>query len=103
MILKQIHRHSEWVIFGAGLLLLGLMNPESVGKSLCLFDLIGFEYCPGEGLGHSIAYTFRGDIPAAMESHLAGPLAVVVLGLRILYIWKEMITSQLMDKKEQHG
>lgn len=101
--MNQIHRHSEWVIFGAGLLLLGLMNPDSVGTSLCMFDLIGLEYCPGEGLGHSISYTFRGDFTAALESHLAGPLAVVVLGLRILYIWKEMITSQLTEKKEQHG
>lgn len=100
---KQLHKHLEWFTFGAGLLFLGLMNPETTGVSLCLFDFVGIDVCPGEGLGHSIAYTLRGDITAALQSHLAGPLAVVVLGLRILFIWKEIITPKLTEKKKHHG
>lgn len=103
MLTKIIHRHSEWLVFSIGLLLLAIMNPGDAGVSLCLFEWLGIEYCPGEGLGHSISYTFRGDISAAFEAHLAGPAAVLILILRIVFIWKNMITFKLTDNKEHHG
>jgi hypothetical protein len=102
--MKFVHKHLEWIVFSVGLILLGTMNPEVSGTSFCVFDLLGFSFCPGEGLGHSIAYTFRGDFSSAFHAHLAGPAAVVILLLRILYIWKNLYhQSKLTDKEEQYG
>lgn len=102
--MKFIHKHLEWIVFSAGLILLGLMNPEISGTSFCLFDLLGFNFCPGDGLGHSIAYTFRGDFSSAFKAHFAGPVAVIILMLRILYIWKNLYHQSKLTKKEaQNG
>ncbi|MEX0608232.1 MAG: DUF2752 domain-containing protein [Balneolaceae bacterium] len=70
------------------------MDPATTGTSFCLFDLAGVSFCPGEGLGHSVAYTFRGDLSSAFQAHLAGPVAVFILTFRILHIWKKLITNK---------
>lgn len=99
-----IRKHLEWFVFSAGLVLLALMSPENTGTSLCFFDWIGIDYCPGEGLGHSVSYTFRGNFEAALQAHFAGPAAVFILSGRIIYIWKELYQeSKLTTNKEQHG
>src|SRR6056297_247774 len=103
MNMKILHNHSEWLVFSLGLVLLAMMSPENSGHSLCLFEWVGIDFCPGDGLGHSISYTFRGNIQAALESHFAGPAAVVILILRIVFIWKDMIKSKLTANKEYYG
>ncbi|MDZ7806811.1 MAG: DUF2752 domain-containing protein [Gracilimonas sp.] len=103
MNIKTIQKHSEWLAFSFGLLLLALMSPDDAGISLCLFEWVGLDFCPGEGLGHSISYTFRGNMSSALEAHIAGPAAVLILILRIVFIWKNMITTKLTEKKEYHG
>lgn len=83
-------KYFEVLAFSAGLLLLALMNPEGNHSiSFCLFDLIGIPYCPGEGLGHSISYFFRGHISSSLEANLLGPLAIFIIGRRIFHLlWK---------------
>lgn len=103
MVKKVVQKHSEWVIFSLGLILLALMSPDNTDASLCLFEWLGVEFCPGDGLGHSISYTFRGNIRAALDAHLAGPAAVLIITLRIVSIWKDMIIYKLTEKKETHG
>ncbi|HET8866360.1 MAG TPA: DUF2752 domain-containing protein [Gracilimonas sp.] len=98
--MKFIHKHLEWVVFSTGLILLGLMSPEYTGTSLCLFDLAGIDFCPGEGLGHSIAYTFRGDLSSAMNAHFAGPLAVLILSGRVFYLWHRIYNQSKTNEKE---
>lgn len=89
------YRHFEWVAFTAGLLLMALMNPYGAqGPSWCLFEQAGVPFCPGEGLGHSIAFTVRGDLSRAMEAHIAGPLALLVLGARIVYLIRKNLNRQ---------
>lgn len=87
-IMKFIKAHSEWLVFFIGLVLMAFMDPSTKGFSFCLLDMAGAPYCPGEGLGHSIAYFVRGDLEASLSANLFGPVAVVVLSLRILKIWK---------------
>lgn len=88
----MIKKHIEWVVFSCGLLALAFMNPDlNTGTSFCFFDWIGIEFCPGRGLGHSIAYTFRGEFTKAFNAHLMGPIAVIVLSLRILHIWSSLL------------
>lgn len=82
-------KYFEIVAFSLGLLLLAFMNPETaVGAGLCPIENLGFTYCPGDGLGHSISYTFQGDISNALQSNILGPLAIVILGGRISFLLK---------------
>lgn len=102
--MKVIHKHLEWMVFSAGLLALALMDPQNAGVSFCLFDLVGINFCPGEGLGHSIAYTFKGELNSAMNAHFAGPLAILILGARITYLWQRLYTqSKLTKGTKNHG
>lgn len=101
--MRFIHRHLEWMAFSIGLILLAIMSPDNSGHTLCLFDLVGIDFCPGDGLGHSIAYTFRGDFSSAMQAHIAGPAAVLILSSRIIHLWRIRIKEYLSTKKEHHG
>ncbi|MFV1885542.1 MAG: DUF2752 domain-containing protein [Balneola sp.] len=100
--MKFINRHSEWMVFLLGLILMASMNPYTNGASLCLLDVLGFAYCPGEGLGHSIAFLFRGEIKLALDANLMGPLVVVGLSVRILTIWKDLLKKQTVDLQEKY-
>ncbi len=92
--MKKIRPHIEWMAFFFGLILMATLNPYIEGTSFCIYELAGITFCPGDGLGHSIAFLFRGEFSEAMEANLFGPLAVLVLSLRILSIWKRMIVDK---------
>jgi len=100
--MKVINRHLEWVILLTGLVLMAFLNPYSTETSWCLIDLLGFSYCPGAGLGHSIAFLFRGEIINSLEANLIGPIAVVVLSLRVINIWKNLIVTHKSDLMENY-
>lgn len=90
----------EIAAFSLGLLLLALMDPEiTSGPGLCLLENTGFAYCPGDGLGHSISYLFRGKFYSAMHSNILGPFAIVIIGGRIGYLIRKNIFNH--DKSNQ--
>ncbi|MEX0647859.1 MAG: DUF2752 domain-containing protein [Balneolaceae bacterium] len=80
--------HFEWVALASGLLLMALLDPSDSASSLCPLDRIGFEFCPGEGLGRSIAYGFRGDFHSSLQAHPAGLPAIVIILGRIVSIFR---------------
>ncbi|NGP87893.1 DUF2752 domain-containing protein [Fodinibius halophilus] len=83
----------EIAAFTAGLLLLAFMDPEIAnGPGLCVFEQLGISFCPGDGLGHSIAYTFDGNIDNAMQSNILGPFAIIILIGRIGYLIYTKVT-----------
>ena len=92
--MKKIRPHIEWVAFITGLVLMATMDPLSTGSSLCFFEFIGIDFCPGEGLGHSIAWLFRGEFNNAVNANLFGIPAVLILSLRILQIWKDLFINK---------
>jgi hypothetical protein len=55
-------------------------DPRAEGlTTLCLLHHLGFEFCPGCGLGHAVAFLARGDVQASLAAH---PLGIpVVAGL----------------------
>ncbi|MEO8109690.1 MAG: DUF2752 domain-containing protein [Ginsengibacter sp.] len=70
-----------WVI---ALLLLAFMKPDlDAHYSFCILKFIGFERCPGCGLGHSISYIFHGDIRRSFAAHPLGIFALIVILARI--------------------
>ena len=96
--MKTRHLHIEWIVFVIGLLHLSTMSTQNTSHTLCMFEWIGFKYCLGEGLGHSIAYVFQGDIKSSIQANFMGPVAVFVLSFRILSIWTKLL-SNYKDQK----
>lgn len=95
-----IKKHIEWIAFLFGLILMASMDPYSQGVDLCLFDALGLSFCPGDGLGHSIAFLFRGELINSVQANLMGPFAVVVLSIRIFSIWKDLFINRNKDLTE---
>lgn len=93
--------HFEWIALLTGLVLMGLMNPHvDNGVSFCLFEMANLNFCPGEGVGHSIAYTFRGELGEAVQAHPFGPAAVLILSGRIFYLWKRVFIRNKNNSEE---
>ncbi|HEY0653066.1 MAG TPA: DUF2752 domain-containing protein [Chryseosolibacter sp.] len=78
----------------AGLFLLAIINPQSETHiTICPFANLGFEFCPGCGLGRSIAFLFRGEFLQSFQSHPLGFFAVIILSYRIFQLLKQHIKS----------
>lgn len=70
----------EAFIWLSALLLLALSNPYIHHYTLCPLDNLGFDYCPGCGLGRSIGFLFRLDFVSSFFSH---PLGIPVTAFLI--------------------
>jgi len=82
----------EAMFWIAGLVLVAWPDPASApGITLCplahLGDLLGFAFCPGCGLGRSVAWLVRGDLSASLATHPLGIPAVVILGSHAVRLW----------------
>lgn len=78
-----------WVL-GVGLL--GLMDPEGNHLfSFCPFSWALDNFCPGCGLGHAIAFLFRGELTASWESHPLGVPALAILVYRCGHLLRQHI------------
>jgi hypothetical protein len=82
-----------WII---GLTALALYEPTQTHISLCPFHYIGFDFCPGCGLGRSISFFFHGEIIQSLTTHPLGIFAVITLSSRIVQLSKQHL-------KKSHG
>lgn len=80
--------HCEWIMLAGALLAMVLLNPYEISKTLCLFDLAGISFCPGEGLGRSIALMARGEFAESFKMHPLGIPGTAILVHRIYSIFK---------------
>lgn len=74
-----------WIIV---LVYLALINPAESHFSFCLFNQLGFTWCPGCGIGHSISYLLHGDIIKSFHTHWLGTFALIVIVYRVLQLIK---------------
>lgn len=75
----------ELIIWIGGLTALAFTNPDSTGHfTLCPFKNLGFHFCPGCGLGHSISLIFHGRFVDSFSAHPLGFLALIILFSRII-------------------
>jgi len=95
---KFMKIHFEWVVLAGGLFLLAIMSPYDNGQSFCLIELAGYDFCPGKGLGHSIAFFFRGEFQNSFHAHFMGPPAILILSFRILFLLKQNLTYKKKKK-----
>jgi hypothetical protein len=87
-IFRFIRRHLEAFIWIAALVALAFTDPMGTHYSLCPLHNMGFDWCPGCGLGHSISWLFRGDIVESFHAHPLGIPAVFIIILRIITIFR---------------
>jgi hypothetical protein len=85
--LKRIN--IELIFWIAGLIYLAFMNPSESHFSLCPIKNLGFSFCPGCGLGHSISYLFHGQIYESLHHHPLGVFALGVILWRIFQLIKK--------------
>lgn len=84
MIKRFLIRYFELLFWAAALIALALSNPAEPSQySLCPLKLMGITWCPGCGIGHAIAWLFRGDIKSSFHAHWLGLPALIIIGYRI--------------------
>jgi putative copper export protein len=75
-----------WI--GALLYLAFVHTPGETHFTICPINNLGFDFCPGCGLGNSISLIFQGEIYNSFLSHPLGLLALTVLIIRIIQLIK---------------
>lgn len=74
----------EALLWIAAFLLLAIVDlSASSHVSICPMSNMGFDFCPGCGLGRSISLLFRGEFVRSFQMHPLGFFAVLVLSMRI--------------------
>ncbi len=69
-------------------------NPEAdVHYTVCPVALMGFEFCPGCGLGRSISAIFHGNLMLSWEFHWFGGPALVIILYRFYILTRKYYQS----------
>ena len=68
--------------------LIFINSPEISHFTICPIANLGFDFCPGCGLGNSISYLFRGNLQASFNSHPLGIFAFFIVVNRIISLIK---------------
>ncbi len=89
-----VKHNFEAFVWLLALILLAFMVPDNSGPSLFVFHHLGIESCPGCGLGHSISSALHGDFEQSFRLHPLGIIAIVVLVLRIVNVFKSYYKYQ---------
>jgi hypothetical protein len=83
---RSFFLHFEWIALASALILASTIVPGTDEPTFCLFSRAGVEFCPGCGLGRSMALAFRGQLTASLYMHPAGILAIFIILYRIVSI-----------------
>ncbi|MBI2430015.1 MAG: DUF2752 domain-containing protein [Ignavibacteriales bacterium] len=84
--MKKIFKQNlEVLIWIVALAALAVIDPVTVQQfSLCPLHNLGFEQCPGCGLGRSVSHALHGNLSASFSMHILGMPALFVLLHRIV-------------------
>lgn len=94
----------EALLWTAGLVYLVTINPYQVQKfTLCPFHNLGIGFCPGCGLGRSIAFLFHGDLVQSIITHPLGIIAFIIITLRIFKLTYRSFKNYLTTKEVLYG
>ena len=70
-----------------GLIILFFSYPADHGHfTLCIFHHLGFESCPGCGIGRSIGSLMHGDLHSSLANHKLGIIALPFIIARIIQL-----------------
>ncbi|MEO6490806.1 MAG: DUF2752 domain-containing protein [Ferruginibacter sp.] len=82
-VMRFILNNFELLFWITALILLYGMNTDTGKNSFCIFNLIGFTWCPGCGIGHSIQSALHLQFMTSIDQHPLGILAVIIILYRI--------------------
>ena len=99
-IYRLLRDNMEAIIWLTALIILAFSAPWNQHHSLCIFNNLGFKYCPGCGLGHSISYFFRGDIVTSFNTHPLGIPAVGMLLFRSVHLLNKSLKKYKLNIKK---
>lgn len=91
----------ELIFWCIGLAGLWWMDPARDHIGLCPLYHLGIAWCPGCGLGRSIAFLMKGDLSASWNLHPLGGFALLVISSRIFEISRKNLNFFMV--KEQLG
>ncbi|MBK7098552.1 MAG: DUF2752 domain-containing protein [Sphingobacteriales bacterium] len=94
---RIIKQYTEPLIWLGALVLLFFMNVENSGTSLCILKALGFNWCPGCGLGHSIHHALHLNFQQSLQAHWLGIPATLVL------FYQSVKSIYLTNKTFQYG
>lgn len=80
---KYWQQYFELTIWIAALTVLFFMKIDTHSPSLCLFRFLGFQHCPGCGLGHAISAALHLHFAASLQYHPLGIVAIIIILNRI--------------------
>ena len=84
----------ELIIWTGGMVWLAFfVNPDHITWSLCPLKNLGFEHCPGCGLGRSVSYLLHGEFEESFQVHPLGGFALIMLTYRIIQLARLEITE----------
>ncbi|MEP6737250.1 MAG: DUF2752 domain-containing protein [Chryseolinea sp.] len=78
----------EAIFWATCLCLLALLDPKQTQLSICPLAYMGFDFCPGCGLGRSISLLLHGEFMASIKMHPLGIFGFIVLVHRIFQLIK---------------
>ena len=85
----MLRENTELLFWIIGLVLLFFMNTQAPEQSLCFFRFIGFEKCPGCGLGHAINEALHFHLVQSFHEHFMGIPAIIIILHRIINLSKK--------------
>jgi len=81
---------SFWI---SAFILLFFLEPTAEHFTLCPISNLGFSFCPGCGLGHSIHYALWFNFSESFSHHPLGIIAVIIIFSRIIRLITNLLKS----------
>jgi hypothetical protein len=91
----------ELVFWTTALVLLASSDPHVYHFTLCPLASLGITWCPGCGLGRSIASLFHGDVSASFARHWFGIPALLLIAHRIYQLSKQLFSKEINLKLKE--
>lgn len=95
-ILSYTWHRKEALIWLAALVYLAAGDPHQHHYTLCPLSNLGFDYCPGCGLGRSIMHAFHLNLKASFLCHPLGIPAIILIALRIARVIRHKEPEKLI-------
>jgi hypothetical protein len=83
----------EALVWFIGLISLAWLTPGPNHFTICPFNHLGLDFCPGCGLGTSVSYFLHGEVSASLDAHPLGIIAFFILLFRILELTKHHLKT----------
>ncbi|MBI1341975.1 MAG: DUF2752 domain-containing protein [Terrimonas sp.] len=86
-----VKKHNELLVWLTALIFLYCINTEGEGHfTLCVFRLLGFEHCPGCGIGRSIHEAMHFNWNGSWHFHWFGIPALLIIIVRLFHLLKNL-------------